>query len=142
MSFSDPRRQKEHLGDDQVRDLVVNRRPQENETYLLEKTGIDINARSPRDVCSTTDGDQHRILHFSSDSWRQRRLLCLYLRPPAPALAAIESATLLIESLCEVLDRSTLQNTPLSTPAQRFPAIVHSAAHLVVAFHHVPPMHR
>jgi hypothetical protein len=44
----------EELRDDQVGDLIVDRRPQEDDP-LVEQPGVDVE-RAPRDVCSTTIG--------------------------------------------------------------------------------------
>ena len=48
-------RQEQHLRNDKVRDVIIHWRAEEN-NVLLQQAGVNSNARSPRDVCSTTIG--------------------------------------------------------------------------------------
>src|SRR3954470_12124831 len=77
------------------------------------------NARSPRDVCSTTIGTKTEF--------------CISINSPSLAAGAGEQAALLTQGLRQIGDRSTPQ-VIYDTRPQSLPRVVHAAGGAVIAF--------
>src|SRR6185503_12256723 len=77
------------------------------------------NARSPREVCSTTIGTKTEF--------------CITVNSPSLAARAGEQAALLTQGLRQIGDRSTPQVIYYTRP-QSLPRVVHAAGGAVVTF--------